>query len=168
MHTIDAVLKSQRGWILNPSKILSFTKLKMDMSTKIDTLEQKMSTRMLLDWRKPLFRAKFLSSFEPNLNYKYPEYPSSMITLMECSKANLPQQLSEMQVDHRWSTMPTTPMLINVLHTEGWKGATNPISGLHIAGFIPTSSLKFAKLFNTKGIERVSKNNDYFDDLDLA
>lgn len=146
VHTIDVVLKSQRGQILDPSKIFSFTKLQMDMSTQMDTLEQRLFTRMLLNGKKALFRARSLPSFESNCNYKYPEYPSFMITLLECSKANLSQQLSEMQMD-------TNQMMIDVLHKEGWKGATTPISGLHIAGFIPTSSNAYAKLFNTKGIE---------------
>lgn len=120
MQAITAAFKSQRGQTLAPSEIFSPAKLKLEMSSKIDALERKLSTKTLLAGRKPLFKAGFLPSFDSDNDYRYPKYPSPMRTLMEYPKANLPQQLSEMRMDNRWSAVPTTTMMIDILHKEGW------------------------------------------------
>ena len=87
---------------------------------------------------------------------------------MECSKSNRPQHLSELRRANKWPAVPTTTMMINVLHRDGWKGATHPLLGLHIARFIPTSSRAYLDLFDTNGIEKVRDIADNFDDVDLA
>ena len=165
---LSNVLTSDGGGRLSNSDILSFAKLKMEMSSKVDTLNRRLSIKSILSGRIPLFTAGFLPSFDSELDYRHPEYTTPMLALMECPKSNLPQHLSELRRTNKWPAVPTTTMMINVLHRDGWKGASHPLSGLHIAGFVPTSTRAYASLFNNDGIEKPGSTSDLFNDVELA
>ena len=122
----------------------------LELKAATDKDKKDRSDYTMLESRKPLMKIGLQSHFKFQ-DYSKLKYTKAHRTLLKAKKA---YHLREMQQSNRWGCTPTAAMIRDFISLNGWKGSTEPTTGLHVFGFVPISSPLHKYYFDENGLDR--------------